>query len=255
MNVFVAGGSGTIGVPLVRALIAAGHRVHATTRSAGKQAKLRGLGATPVVVDALDAAALEQAVRQAQPTHVIHQLTALPPMGPRRARDLEPTNRLRDEGTRNLLRAAIAARAQRIIVGSFAPVAAAGDARGDARIDSAVAAVRSMESQVIDAARRGAIEANRGRRGQLRAGHARACRRPHRLGLRLFERGRRHHGDSRGAQSRQVGVSRPTTEHTAVGPRFSRALGRFCAPELHDGPRDTVACAPETRCSPSLSAF
>jgi nucleoside-diphosphate-sugar epimerase len=133
--------------------------VHATTRSAGKQAKLRGLGATPVVVDALDATALEHAVRQAQPTHVIHQLTALPPMGPRRARDLEPTNRLRDEGTRHLLRAAIAAHAQRIVVGSFAPVAAAGDASGDAQIDGAVAAVRSMESQVIDAARRGAIEA------------------------------------------------------------------------------------------------
>jgi 2-alkyl-3-oxoalkanoate reductase len=159
MNVFVAGGSGTIGVPLVRALVTAGHRVHATTRSAGKQGMLRGLGATPVVVDALDAAALETAVRHAEPTHVIHQLTALPPMGPRRARDLEPTNRLRDEGTRNLLRAAIAAHAQRIIVGSFAPVAAAGDASGDVQIDGAVAAVRSMESQVIDAASRGAIEA------------------------------------------------------------------------------------------------
>jgi len=159
MNVFVAGGSGTIGVPLVRALVAAGHRVHATTRSSDKEALIRGLGATPVVVDALDAVALETAVRHAEPTLVIHQLTALPKMGPRRASDLEPTNRLRDVGTRNLLRAALAAGARRIIVGSFAPVAAVSGASRDTQIDGAAEAVRSMESQVLEAARRGAIEA------------------------------------------------------------------------------------------------
>jgi nucleoside-diphosphate-sugar epimerase len=98
MTAFVAGGSGTIGVPLVRALVAAGYRVFATTRSADKQAMIRGLGAMPVVVDALDAAALERAVRAAAPTHVIHQLTALPRTGVRRASD--PTNRLREEGRR-----------------------------------------------------------------------------------------------------------------------------------------------------------
>lgn len=74
MKVFIAGGSGTIGVPLVRALIAAGHQVAATTRSKEKEAMIRRLGATAVVVDALDAAALEHAVRAAAPTHVIHQL-------------------------------------------------------------------------------------------------------------------------------------------------------------------------------------
>ena len=41
MNVFVAGGSGAIGVPLVRALVAAGHQVTALTRSASKQDDLR----------------------------------------------------------------------------------------------------------------------------------------------------------------------------------------------------------------------
>jgi nucleoside-diphosphate-sugar epimerase len=46
MNVFVAGGSGAIGIPLVRALVAAGHRVTALTRSTGKQGALRALGAT-----------------------------------------------------------------------------------------------------------------------------------------------------------------------------------------------------------------
>ncbi len=157
MTVFVAGGSGTIGVPLVRALVAAGYRVFATTRAEEKQAVIRGLGAMPVVVDALDAAALERAVRAAAPTHVIHQLTALPKAGPRRASDLEPTSRLRDEGTRNLLRAAVAAGARRIIGGSFAPLGAA-PAGQDPMMAPAVEAVRSMESQILDAARRGHIE-------------------------------------------------------------------------------------------------
>ena len=160
MNVFVAGGTGTIGVPLVRGLVARKHRVCATTRSRDKESMIRALGATPVVVDALDAAALEKAVREAAPTHVIHQLTALPKTGPRRASDLEPTNRLRDEGTRNLLKAAIAARAQRVVFGSFALIGAAGKIESsDPQIDRAADAVRSMESQAVEAARRGDIEA------------------------------------------------------------------------------------------------
>ncbi|HEY1308613.1 MAG TPA: NAD(P)-dependent oxidoreductase [Vicinamibacterales bacterium] len=159
MNVFVAGGTGAIGAPLVRALVTGGHRVVATTRSSDKQAMIRGLGATPVVVDALDAGALERAVREAAPTHVIHELTALPKTGPRKASDLEPTNRLREEGMRNLMKAAIAVRAKRIIAGSFAMMGGASSMEGaDPSLDRAVAAVRSMESQVLDAARSGAIE-------------------------------------------------------------------------------------------------
>lgn len=159
MRVFVAGGTGTIGAPLVRALVARNHLVFATTRSSDKQSLIRGLGATPVVVDALDAAALEQAVREAAPTHVVHELTALPKAGPRSAQELEPTNKLRDEGTRNLLRAAIAAGAQRIVVGSFALTGAGPQQTSNADLNRAAAAVRSMESQVLDAAHRRDIEA------------------------------------------------------------------------------------------------
>jgi 2-alkyl-3-oxoalkanoate reductase len=159
MRIFVAGGSGTIGVPLVRSLVQAGHQVTATTRSAGKQGMLRALGATPVVVDALDADALTGALRSAAPTHVIHQLTALPRTGPRRASDLEPTNRLRDEGTRNLLRAAIAVKATRLIGGSFALLGAEpAPTVADSPIEAAGDAVRSMESQITSAARAGSIE-------------------------------------------------------------------------------------------------
>ncbi|HET7695224.1 MAG TPA: NAD-dependent epimerase/dehydratase family protein [Vicinamibacterales bacterium] len=158
-TVFVAGGSGTIGVPLVRALVGAGHKVFATTRSASKQALLWDLGATPVVVDALNAAALERAVRAARPTHVIHQLTALPKTAPKSAADLEPTNRLRDEGTRNLLRAAVAAGARRFIGGSFALIGAGVMPEApQAGLDRAREAIQSMESQILGAARDGTIE-------------------------------------------------------------------------------------------------
>jgi 2-alkyl-3-oxoalkanoate reductase len=159
MRVFVAGGSGTIGVPLVRELVRAGHDVFAATRTAGKQSMLSSLGATPIVVDALDAEALERAVRAAAPTHVIHQLTALPRAGARRSSDLEATNRLRDEGTRNLLRASIAAGARRIIGGSFAMIGSAmDDAAAAAETLGAAAAVRSMESQILESSRSGAID-------------------------------------------------------------------------------------------------
>jgi nucleoside-diphosphate-sugar epimerase len=157
MNVFIAGGSGAIGLPLVRTLVAGGHQVTASTRSSANASTLKSLGATPVIVDALDADALTRAVAAAQPTHVVHQLTALPKGGPRRARDLIPTNRLRIDGTRNLLAAAIAAGARRFVGGSFALI---GGSSSDvpAAVQDAADAVRSMESQILDASRAGAID-------------------------------------------------------------------------------------------------
>ena len=158
MRVFVAGGSGAIGVPLVRALVETGHQVTALTRSPGKEQSLRALGATPATADALDAAALRAVIRAARPTHVIHQLTALPKGGGvRRASDLAPTNRLRIEGTRHLLDAAIAAGAARFVVGSFAPMQGIGPDAAPA-LREAVEAVASMESQVLEASRSGSIE-------------------------------------------------------------------------------------------------
>jgi len=150
MNVFLAGGSGAIGVPLVRALVAAGHSVTALTRSPANAPMLRALGATPAVADALDADALRRVVVAAHPTHVIHQLTALPKGGPRSARDLMPTNRLRTEGTRNLVAAASAAGAARMIGGSFALLGAAKSGIPPG-IAAAADAVQSMESQILEA--------------------------------------------------------------------------------------------------------
>ena len=157
MNVFLAGGSGAIGVPLVRLLVAAGHQVTASTRSATNASMLRSVGATPAIADALDADALRRIVDAAHPTHVIHQLTALPKAGPRSTRDLIPTNRLRIDGTRNLIAAAVAAGAKRFIGGSFALMGAS-ESGVPAGVQEAADAVRSMESQILEASRSGAIE-------------------------------------------------------------------------------------------------
>jgi nucleoside-diphosphate-sugar epimerase len=157
MKVFVAGGTGTIGVPLVRALVAAGHEVTALTRSPEKAAHVRALGAQAAVADALDAEALARAVLDARPTHVIHQLTALPKEGIRRPEQLTPTNRLRDDGTRNLLAAAIRAGARRLVAGSFAPLLGVPEDVPPG-VREGVEAVRSMEAQVVGAAKQGLIE-------------------------------------------------------------------------------------------------
>ena len=154
--IFVAGGSGAIGVPLVRGLVAAGHQVTALTRSESKRGELQALGASVAVADALDRDALVAAVKAARATHVVHQLTALPKAGPRRASDVDATNRLRIEGTRNLLEAAIHAGARRFLVGSFALLAPRTPAAAEE--DPATAAVRSMESQVLDATQKNLIE-------------------------------------------------------------------------------------------------
>jgi 2-alkyl-3-oxoalkanoate reductase len=157
MNVFIAGGTGAIGVPLVRQLVAAGHQVTALTRSDANAGKLRALGAAPAIADALDADALRRVIVAAHPTYVIHELTALPKGGAKSARDLEATNRLRIEGTRNLIAASVAAGVRRIVAGSFAPIASASVA-GDKELAAAAEAIRSMESQVLDASRSGTIE-------------------------------------------------------------------------------------------------
>ena len=135
-----------------------GHQVTALTRSIDKQDDLRALGASVAIADALDRDALIAAVQASRPAAVIHQLTALPKDGPRRLSDIEPTNRLRIDGTRNLLDAAIRAGARRFVVGSFAPLSPRSEADEGASADGAAAAVRSLEGQVLDASRGGLIE-------------------------------------------------------------------------------------------------
>lgn len=122
MRVFVAGAGGAIGRCLVPILVQQGHEVVGTTRSPSKVEVIRDAGADPLVVDALDAAAVEAAVLQCEPEVLVHELTAIPPdIDPRRfAEQFAPTNRLRREATRNLMAAARAARVRRVVAQSIA---------------------------------------------------------------------------------------------------------------------------------------
>jgi nucleoside-diphosphate-sugar epimerase len=92
------------------------------TRSESKQDLLRELGARPVVADALDPDAVARAVAESEPDVIVHQLTAIGALNPRRMeRDFTATNRLRTEGTDHLLAAGRAVSVKRFVAQSFAP--------------------------------------------------------------------------------------------------------------------------------------
>jgi nucleoside-diphosphate-sugar epimerase len=106
----------------VPALVRRGHEVVGTTRSPERARAIEATGATPAVVDALDAEAVRRAVAKAAPDVIVHELTAIPPnFNPRRFdRAFAMTNRLRTEGTDHLVAAAEAAGVRRLVAQSFA---------------------------------------------------------------------------------------------------------------------------------------
>jgi nucleoside-diphosphate-sugar epimerase len=126
--IFLAGASGAIGRRLAPLLVADGWRVVGATRSAAKAPLLREMGVEPAVVDVFDAGALREAVAGARPEIVIHQLTDLPHAleASQMTEALVRNARLREEGTRNLVAAAVAAGARRLIAQSIAFVYAEG---------------------------------------------------------------------------------------------------------------------------------
>jgi nucleoside-diphosphate-sugar epimerase len=122
MKILVAGATGVLGRQLVPRLVAAGHEVVGTTRTGSKQDAIRAMGATPVVVDALDADQVALAVAEAEPEVIVHQLTALSGSLDLRHfdRTFEMTNRLRTEGTDHLLAAGRAVGVHRFVAQSYA---------------------------------------------------------------------------------------------------------------------------------------
>jgi 2-alkyl-3-oxoalkanoate reductase len=163
LRIFLAGATGTLGRRLVPQLIDRGHHVVGTTRS--NPDRVRELGAEPVVVDPLDRAALVAAVIAAEPDVVVHQLTALTGIGLARNFDktFAMTNRLRTEGTDNLIAAARAAGARRLVWQSYAGWPYARDGAGlkaeddpldpdpPADVRESLAAIRHLEAAVTGA--------------------------------------------------------------------------------------------------------
>jgi nucleoside-diphosphate-sugar epimerase len=122
MKVFLAGAAGAIGRRLVPLLLRGGHEVTGTARSADKAHDLERFGVIPAVLDVFDPHALSAAMRAAKPEVVIHQLTDLPREFDegRIVASYANNARIRSEGTRNLIAAAQAAAARRLIVQSIA---------------------------------------------------------------------------------------------------------------------------------------
>jgi hypothetical protein len=120
VRVFVAGASGVLGIRLLPLLRQEGHVVAGMTRSPAKTPMLSSLGAEPVVCDVFDAARLEGVVTTFAPDVVLDQLTDLPDRVEGLADAAARNDRMRTEGTRNLIAAARAARAIRFLAQSIA---------------------------------------------------------------------------------------------------------------------------------------
>jgi nucleoside-diphosphate-sugar epimerase len=164
MRVFVAGATGAIGKQLVPRLVAAGHEVHGMTRSESKQAMLDELGAVPVVADALDPDQVAQAVGEATPDAIVHELTAIGSVDLRHFdRDFALTNRLRTEGTDHLLSAGQAVGVRRFVAQSYGAwfyVRTGGPVKSEEdpldptlarEMRETLAAIRHLEEAVLDA--------------------------------------------------------------------------------------------------------
>jgi nucleoside-diphosphate-sugar epimerase len=122
MRVLVAGATGVIGRHLTPLLVSVGHEVFGLTRPNAPHGRVEEFGGTSIEGDLLDANTVLAAAREVRPDAVVHMATAI-------ARDLNPrkmseefavTNRLRTEGTRNLLRAAADVGTQRVVAQSVA---------------------------------------------------------------------------------------------------------------------------------------
>jgi nucleoside-diphosphate-sugar epimerase len=163
MRILVAGATGAMGRQLVPRLVRAGHEVHGMSRSESKRDLLRGLGAVPVVADALDPDQVARAVATASPDVVVHQLTAIGPMDMRHFdRAFAGTNLLRTAGTDHLLSAARAVGVTRFVAQSFfagydrvgGPVKTEDDPFGTeppAGMEQTVGAIRHVEGAVLAA--------------------------------------------------------------------------------------------------------
>jgi nucleoside-diphosphate-sugar epimerase len=118
MKIFIAGANGALGIPLTQQLIEHGHEVIGMTRSETGASELRRLGAHPVIADALDREAVLRATDGLTADVLIHELTALrkPPL---RVSGMDRTNRLRSEGSRNLVAVAQQIGARRFVTQSI----------------------------------------------------------------------------------------------------------------------------------------
>jgi nucleoside-diphosphate-sugar epimerase len=172
MRVLIAGASGALGIPLIRALRGHGHEVLGTTRNVERTRMIEELGASALVADAMDFGAIGAAVRQAEPEVVIDLLTALPKAGPMRPADMRLTNETRVKASGNLLDGAIQAGVRRYVAESFYLVYGSGDLGREPltedrsvpisvahpSLTEVISAMVTKEGRALDATKSGQIE-------------------------------------------------------------------------------------------------
>lgn len=162
MKVFVAGGTGAIGRPLLERLLANGHSVIALTRSEAKAKELAAQGVEPAIADVFDPDAMKRVMRAAQPEVVIEQLTSLPQTytgESMRAADAA-NQRIRLEGGDNVLAAAKAAGVRQLLRQSIAFWAIPGEGLADEEtplaldaspaVASGAAVVAELEKRLLE---------------------------------------------------------------------------------------------------------
>ena len=106
MKIFVAGATGAVGLPLVRALCTLGHQVVGMTRAGPGVDRLREVGASASTADAFHRQAVRDAIASAAPDVVIDQLTWLPADPADIIKSIPNDTRLHEEGGGNLFVAA-----------------------------------------------------------------------------------------------------------------------------------------------------
>lgn len=129
MRIFVTGATGVIGHRVVPTLCAAGHQVTASGRNPERRAALERAGATVVSLDLFDRSAVHRAV--AGHDVVINLATHMPASAMRMMLPgaFRENDRVRRDGSANLVDAALAGGATRFIQESFAPIYDDGGAR------------------------------------------------------------------------------------------------------------------------------
>ena len=166
MHVFLAGATGALGRPTSRALVAAGHRVRGVARGPVKAEVVRADGAEPIDVSLFDTHALRAALEGCDA--VLHFATKIPPAVRATRRIAAENDRLRREGSRCLVDAALAAGIAAYVQESIAFLYADG---GDAWLDEDAPLHASwLTDSARDAEREAARFAQSGRGVALRFG-------------------------------------------------------------------------------------
>lgn len=108
MQIFVTGATGVLGKAVVKRLMADGHAVHALSRSQANRQVLHGFGAQPIEADLFERGELVQALAGCEA--ILHLATRIAPTSKmaKRASWYE-NDRIRREGTRTLVEAALVA--------------------------------------------------------------------------------------------------------------------------------------------------